>query len=367
MKEESKAAARYVGIDLGKRTYEMAIVWSNGKVTMSNGRTTVEGRQKLYQRLSAQDTVALEAGNLSLIMAKEMEAAVGCQIRVLNPSHLALIYGSMKKTDKEDALKLAHIVEDYKDERLPVVPIPSDEEMRRRKMVGSYRREQRIRNQAINRLHGLFLAQGITDVVKSDLATAEARAATVKELAGLEREEAEHLLACLKLYEGRIVAVEKLMEKEAEGDKEIERLQTVPGVGPKISFVFVAHVAAERFENGSQVSNYIGLVPRVYMSGETVRYGRITKRGNGFLLVQGSWALIRSKAGGSLKERYEYMTKEKGISKKKAIVAIARRLAELLYALMRDGTSYEVRKFKLGSEEGKKFKLGEGKKLAKIA
>jgi transposase len=121
-------------------------------------------------------------------------------------------------------------------------------------------------------------------------------------------------------------------------------------------------VAAERFENGAQVSNYIGLVPRVYMSGDTVRYGRITKRGNGFLralLVQGSWALIRSKAGGSLKERYEYMTKEKGISKKKAIVAIARRLSELLYTLMKNGTYYEVRKFNP--------EKGGGKKLAQLA
>jgi len=353
---------RFVGIDIGKRTYEVAIVGANGKVTMSNGRTTVEGRQKLYQKLVSTDKVALEAGNLAFIIAKELQAAVGCEIRVLNPSHLALIYGSMKKTDKEDALKLAHIIEDTKDERLPVVPIPSEQEMRRRKMVSSYRREQRMRNQAINRLHGLFLAQGITDVVKSDLATAEARAETVQALTGHEREEAEHLVACLKLYEGRIQAVEGKMKEEAKGDEKIQRLQTVPGVGPMISFAFVAHVAAERFENGAQVSNYIGLVPRVYISGDTVRYGQITKRGNGFLralLVQGSWALIRSKAGGSLKERYEYMTVEKGICKKKAIVAIARRLAELLYVLMRDGTGYEVRRFKAGK--------GEGKQLAQLA
>jgi predicted amino acid dehydrogenase len=79
---------RYVGIDLGKRTYEMAIVGANGKVTMSNGKTTVEGRQWLYKKLCSRDKVALEAGNLAFIMAKEMEAAVGCEIRVLNPSHL---------------------------------------------------------------------------------------------------------------------------------------------------------------------------------------------------------------------------------------------------------------------------------------
>jgi transposase len=360
VEEKKTERRRFVGIDLGKRSYEVAIVGANGKVKVSNGRTTVEGRQKLYQKLTSNDKVALEAGNLAFIMAKELEVAVGCEIRVLNPAHLRIIFGSMKKTDKEDALKLAHLMEDYKDERLPVVPIPSDKEMKRRKMVGSYRREQRVRTAGINRLHGLFLAQGITDKVKSDLATGEARTEVVKELRGLEREEADHLLECLKLNEARIKAVEGKMVEEAKGDKEIERLQTVPGVGPKISFAFVAHVAAERFEKGSQVSNYLGLVPRVYMSGETVRYGRITKRGNGYLrgmLVQGAWALVRSKGGGILKERYEYMTKEKGISKKKAIVAVARRMSELLYTLMKNRTSYEVRKFKLGSGAGKKLAL----------
>jgi len=64
---------------------------------------------------------------------------------------------------------------------------------------------------------------------------------------------------------------------------------------------------------------------------------------------------VRSKEGGSLKERYEYMTAEKGISKKKAIVAVARRMTELLYTLMKNGTNYEVRKFKLGRGEGKKL------------
>jgi transposase len=93
------------------------------------------------------------------------------------------------------------------------------------------------------------------------------------------------------------------------------------------------------------------------MSGETVRYGRITKRGNSYaraLLVQAAWSMIRTKAGGKLKERYEYMTVEKSKSKKKAIVAIARRLAELLYTLMRDGSKHEPRPFireKKGVEE----------------
>jgi len=363
MEAKKRIGTRYVGIDLGKRTYEVAFVGKNGKVTKSNGKTFVAGRQALYNKLRPGDKVALEAGNLAFIMAKEIEKAVpGCKVYVLNPSHLAIIYASMKKTDKEDSLKLAHILEDCREERLPLVPVPSEKEMNRRKIIAAYQRAQGDRNREINRLHGLFLSQGITTKVKSDLATAESRKEAVKELTGIERREAEHLLKNLEQCEQWIAELEKEMEVESAGDEQIKRLQSIPGIGPKTSFAFVARVAAERFENASQVSNHLGLVPRVYISGDTVKYGSITKRGNGYirgLLVQAAWSLVLSNNGGKLKERFEYMTKEKSISKKKSIVAIARRLAEEMYALLRDGTRHESRPFT--PEKGK------AKKLAKAA
>ena len=354
MKEQKEAETRYVGIDLGKRTYEVAIVGKGGKVTMSNGRTFVAGRQSLYKKLRPGDKVALEAGNMAFMMAKEIEASVGCRVYVLNPGQLAVIYASMKKTDKEDALKLAHILEDCREERLPVVPVPGDKELHRRKLLANYRRAQQSRNRDINQLHALFVAQGITTKVRKDLATSEFRKEAIKELSGIEREEAEYLLKRLELCEQRIEVLEKQMEQEAAGDEVIERLESIPGVGPKTAFAFVAHVDAARFENAGQVGNYLGLVPRVYMSGETVRYGRITKRGNGYLralLVQAAWALTNTKGGEKLKLRYEYMTIEKSKSKKKAIVAIARRLAEMMYTMMRDGTRYVSKPFTPGKQE----------------
>ena len=342
-----KAGPRFVGIDLGKRTYEVAIV-ENGAVKKSNGSTCVAGRQKLYKKLRPGDKVALEAGNLAFIIAKEIMAIVGSVVYVLNPSHLPLIYASMKKTDKEDSLKLAHILEDFKEERLPVVPVPSDKEMHRRKILGGYRRAQQSRGRDINKLHALFLAQGITTVKRKDLAKGEQRKETIRMLSGLELEEAGYLVASLELHEGRIEALLKKINKESADDEVIQRLQSVPGVGPMVAFAFVSHVAPERFEGPGQVSNYFGLVPRVYMSGDTVRYGRITKRGNGYcraLLVQAAWALVNTKSGGKLKERYQYMTIERSKSKKQAIVAVARRIAELLYTMMRDGGRYESRPF----------------------
>jgi transposase len=160
---------------------------------------------------------------------------------------------------------------------------------------------------------------------------------------------------CLAQYEKRIGELEEQMKEKAKGDKRIERLESIPGVGPKIAFAFAAYVGEERFGNAAQVGNYLGLVPRVSISGSLINYGHITKRGNGYLralLVQGAWAITWSKDGGALRERYEYMTAgPNGKNKKKAIVAIARRLAGLMWTLLKKGEDYEVRHFKRPAEK----------------
>jgi transposase len=207
----------------------------------------------------------------------------------------------------------------------------------------------------VNELHSLFLHQGITTVVRKDLATKENREEAVKQLGGLEREEAQWILQTLELHDAHIAALDLEMAEERKGDEDIERLMTVPGVGPIVSLAFVAFIGdGIRFDNASQVSNYLGLTPKVDISGDTVRIGEITKRGNGYLralLVQAAWALVRAKSGGALKERYRYMTQTKGLGKKKSIIAVARRLAELLWTLLRQGTTYEIRQFAAAAQE----------------
>jgi hypothetical protein len=160
----------------------MAAAGKRGAAVSSG--TAAEGRQALYRKLRAADKVALEAGSLAFLMAKELEAAAGCRVYVLNPHHLAVIYRSMKKTDREDALKPAHLLEDTREERLPVVPVPTGREMKRRKLTAAYRREQG--NRAVNRLHALLVSRGITAAVKKDLAKAAGRAEVAQALDGLE-------------------------------------------------------------------------------------------------------------------------------------------------------------------------------------
>jgi hypothetical protein len=99
MKEEKR---RFVGIDLGKREYTMAIIGKNGKMSIHHGKTSIQGRQGLYRLLEKIDKVALEAGNLAFIMAREIMERAGSEVRVLNSAKLPLIWDAPTKTDKSD-------------------------------------------------------------------------------------------------------------------------------------------------------------------------------------------------------------------------------------------------------------------------
>ena len=341
---------RYVGIDLGKREYTMAVIGKNGKMSVHHGKTGVQGRQGLYRQLEKGDKVALEAGNLAFITAREIMERAGSEVWVLNSAKLPLIWNAPTKTDKEDAMKLAHLVEERKDEKLPLVPLPSEQEMERRKTLASYGREVRGRTKMINTLHAMFVHQGHTTVVKKDLATAERRQVAVEILRGQEREDAEYILKHLELHEQRMGELKKKIQKEAKTDEDMKRLQSIAGVGPVVAYAYVAHVGdGSRFNRGAQVSNYLGFVPRLDYSGTIQRHGHISKRGNGYLrglLVQAAWSAVRSKSGGALRERYRYITAGQGASKKKTIVSIGRRLAELMFSVLRNKTVYEPQQWK---------------------
>ena len=347
MKEEKR---RYVGIDLGKREYTMAIIGKNGKMADHHGKTSIQGRQALYRLLKESDKVALEAGNLAFRMASEIQERVGSEVRVLNSAKLPFIWDAPTKTDKEDARKLAILIEERRDEKLPIVPLPSEKEQGRRKVIANYAREMESRTRLINQLHALFVSQGITTVVKRDLSTAERRQEAIQALAGQEREEAEWVLKHLELYDQRKTELKKKIQAEAKSDEDMKLLQKIAGVGPVVSYAYVAHVGdGSRFSKGGQVSNYIGFVPRLDYSGTIQRQGHITKRGNGYLrglLIQAAWAMVLSRSGGALKERFIYLTQTQGKSKKKTIVSIGRRLTELMYSVLRNKTEYEARPWK---------------------
>ena len=338
---------RFVGIDLGKRTYEMKIIGINGKVTGTNGQTNPSGRKLLYRKLLATDRVAIEVCSLGMVMAKEIQKEVGCEVVLLNPSQLVLIYRSLKKNDKEDALKLARLVQKYKNEELPKVELPTEHEENLRQILTEIRQLKNDRTKEINRLHAIFVECGITEIKKKDLATIDNRIKCIKMLKGIALAQAERILKKLELVETQIEEVEELLDKEIDGDKNIEKLTEIPGVGKQLASAYVAFIGdGSRFPNASTIGAATGLVPRLDMSSTVCRMGHITKCGNKnlrTLLILAAWSHIRSRDGGALKDKFLYMTRFQSKGKKIAIVAIARKLAELMYILLKNDTSYEKR------------------------
>lgn len=338
---------RFVGIDLGKRTYEMKIIGINGKVTGTNGQTNPSGRKLLYRKLLATDRVAIEVCSLGMVMAKEIQKEVGCEVVLLNPSQLVLIYRSLKKNDKEDALKLARLVQKYTNEELPKVELPTEHEENLRQILTEIRQLKNDRTKEINRLHAIFVECGITEIKKKDLATIDNRIKCIKMLKGIALAQAERILRKLELVETQTEEVEELLDKEIDGDKNIEKLTEIPGVGKQLASAYVAFIGdGSRFPNASTIGAATGLVPRLDMSSTVCRMGHITKCGNKnlrTLLILAACSHVRSRDGGALKDKFLFMTRFQSKGKKIAIVAIARKLAELMYILLKNDTSYEKR------------------------
>lgn len=152
--------------------------------------------------------------------------------------------------------------------------------------------------------------------------------------------QAKRSLQRLELIENQIKEVEELLAEETKGDKNIEKLEEIPGVGKQLAATYVAFIGdGSRYPNVSTIGAACGLVPKIDMSCSINRIGHITKCGNSnlrSLLILASWSLLRAKNGGALKYKYLYMTKVQSKSKKIAIFAFARKLAELMYTILKN-------------------------------
>ena len=135
------------------------------------------------------------------------------------------------------------------------------------------------------------------------------------------------------------------LAKRAERDEVSRRLCSVTGIGPVTVAAYIAAIDdPERFRDARHVASYLGLVPSERSSGERQRRGRITKVGNSRarrLLVEVGWSVLRGTAPqmAELREWGRALARRRG--RQVAVVAIARRLARILYALWRDGTEFE--------------------------
>jgi transposase len=154
----------------------------------------------------------------------------------------------------------------------------------------------------------------------------------------------EPLVAMLEPLEVQLAAVEQRLVDLCATEPVVAQLMTVPGVGPVVAACFVSVIdEARRFRTAHQVESYLGLVPSEDTTGGKRRLGTITKQSNSYMravLVQAAWALLRKPGRSDPLQRWALAIAERR-GKRIAVIALARRLAGVLWAIWRDGTVYD--------------------------
>jgi len=148
----------------------------------------------------------------------------------------------MKKTDKEDAFKLAWLVQAFPEAYLPTVPLPSIEELQMRRLSKAQVFLKQERTRLINHLHALFVSDGITTISKRLLATGKSRRMALKRLTTLHETLALQILSVIDEGEVRLSEIGDLIKGALEDHPdETTILLSIPGVGPMTAAAFLAY------------------------------------------------------------------------------------------------------------------------------
>ncbi len=270
--------------------------------------------------------------------------ALGIEVQVANPNTQAWRWKNVKrKNDREDALKLAQL---SAMNQLPMVHIPK-RQIRQKRALIRYRqslvkRVTQIKNniRAILDKEGYSMPAGKSGWTNKSIEQLNQRALLLEEcdFDNLWRGQLNVELQMLEATNKCLMEVTAKLDKQTKSNKQIQLLQTIPGVGPRLAETVVAFLDEPgRFATGKQVGCYAGLTPKQYQSGSMDRQGRISGQGNKLLralLVEVSWLGLRHNSW--MRETYNRLLRGSPSRKKIAITAVARKLLVRCWAMLRD-------------------------------
>ena len=287
--------------------------------------------------------VVLEVGCHSPWMSRELKAA-GFEVIVANPRRVRLIAESDSKNDRFDAEQLARLGRVDPDLLSPIVH-RGEEAQRDRILLLARDGMVRARTQLINQVRGFAKSLGSRLPSSSSEAFAKrVRAAVPEDLfPGLST-----MLGMIEQLTREIRSMDKEVERlSKERYKETAVLRQIPGVGPLTALAFILTLEdPARFANSRAVGAYLGLRPRQRDSGGQRPQLRITKAGDRLLrrlLVSGAQYILGPFGPDTDLRRFGLRLAEHGgrAAKKRAAVAVARKLAVLLHRLWTTGEEYE--------------------------
>lgn len=338
----------YVGMDISSKDFMIHAIDERKKVKFKGPISpTKRSLRELIDTLGMEKKVfVFEAGNqmkwIADFFKKELQ-----DIHVVHPNEVKWItQSSGKKTDKVDAKKLAELA---RADMLPRrVHVAEGSARDLRELVGARQTVLSKRVGLMNTIRGYLKQEGVRLPAKFFTSNE-----WQVELMDLKLRSSTEIIVANLMY-----AVEQLQECEkglnAEiqkiNNEKIELIETIPGIGKLSSrILFAAIIDESRFDNSKCLANYGALTPTIYQSGGMENLGNINRDGRGEIrraMLQCAHAVARTKTAGvkPLKDFFERIEKKRG--KKRAIVALARKLLTTVYGVLKSGEAYNPAKLK---------------------
>lgn len=261
----------------------------------------------------------------------------GYEVSLSNPMKTRLIGETKKKTDAEDARKIADLL------RMNMLPLSyaAPKHVRMQRQITRHRLSlTNLRTEVKNKIHAILRRHGIQLEAEDAFTQKSIEVIQSFDMPMCDKFEVDQYIGVLRHLTLKIQETQERIVELAEDDPYARLLMTHPGIGHYSALMITAEIGdVQRFSSGKKITSFAGLNPSVYQSGEKCYMGRISKEGSNNL----RWILIQCANIAVQKDRKlksYYMKKKLGKGHNKAIVACARKLLINLYVMMRHNISY---------------------------
>lgn len=333
-----------MAVDLAKNVFQVAGEDKSGKVIHEQRIRTREAFGAFLNKLPNNVTVLMEAGPGAQAWGRQLQAK-GNPVRIL-PAQRVEDHRSGAKNDRNDAFA---ILRAGRDVCISAVPIKSVTALATQALHRSRRGNVKRRIALGNQIRGLLLEQGIA-LAQGELSIRQKVPLILGDaftpLPELLRELLDELLSEWLYQSERIDQLNAKIKKVADEDETAQRLMTIRGIGPlNATAILAKETHPERFANARQYAAYFGLVPEQHSSGDKVRLGKMSKRGDGYIrsmVIQGAHAVLKQLRPDS--EHPDDKRLQRWLSRlgpREAAVRLANRNLRIIWVLLQSEQVYQ--------------------------
>lgn len=327
----------YVGLDVHKKYNHACVMDKHGNVVQEQKfLNTIEELDGFLEDLPDDSKIVMEACSVWEPIFDYIESK-GFDVELAHPLKTRLIAEARVKTDKVDAEALAHL---RRADLLPKSYVPPANIRKLRFIVRHRASLVKIRTMVKNKIHALLWKEGISTELTDLFGKQGMEALRTIQLKTQHRFALNNYLKLLDVLNECIADTEAYINVQSENLPQVKMLARIPGIGIYSALLIYAEIGEiSRFKSYRKLCSYAGLTASVYQSGNTLRYGKITKQGSKWL----RWIMLEivSRHVWRIKPLHKFY---KRLSLKKtniAKVASARKLLIYIYIMLTRNIEFE--------------------------